>query len=46
MNDVKNVHWTVGGPYFHEYKNSDFAQEWFKRRDEMLFCNQENKKIN
>jgi lipopolysaccharide biosynthesis glycosyltransferase len=22
--DVKNVHWTVGGPYFHEYESSDF----------------------
>lgn len=26
--DVKNVHWTVGGPYFQEYRDVDFAEEW------------------
>jgi hypothetical protein len=36
--DVKNVHWTVGGPYFHEYQNSDFSQEWFEARDRMQYC--------
>lgn len=36
--DVKNVHWTVGGPYFDEYKNADFAQEWFEARDHMQYC--------
>jgi hypothetical protein len=36
--DVKNVHWTVGGPYFHEYQYADFSKEWFEVRDNMLFC--------
>jgi hypothetical protein len=36
--DVHNVHWTVGGPYFHEYKNTDFAQEWFAEHERMDFC--------
>ena len=27
--DVKNVHWTLGGPYFKEYQDSDYANEWF-----------------
>jgi len=36
--DVKLVHWTVGGPYFKEYRNSDFASEWFKCRDRMAHC--------
>lgn len=27
--DVKLVHWTVGGPYFREYRDTDFADEWF-----------------
>jgi hypothetical protein len=36
--DVHNVHWTVGGPYFHEYKNADFAQEWFAEHERMDFC--------
>ncbi|MDR6671383.1 glycosyltransferase [Rhizobium sp. 1399] len=38
--DVKNVHWTIGGPYFNEYRNSDFADEWFAERDRMTFCKQ------
>jgi hypothetical protein len=36
--DVKNVHWTVGGPYFNEYQNADFAGEWFDARDRMNNC--------
>ena len=27
--DAKNVHWTLGGPYFEEYARSDYADEWF-----------------
>jgi lipopolysaccharide biosynthesis glycosyltransferase len=40
--DVKNVHWTIGGPYFHEYKKTDFASEWFEERDGMTFCMQKD----
>jgi lipopolysaccharide biosynthesis glycosyltransferase len=36
--DVKNVHWTIGGPYFNEYKDVDFSQEWLNERELMLFC--------
>lgn len=36
--DVKNVHWTIGGPYFHEYREADFAEEWFAACDRMNFC--------
>ena len=28
--DVKNVHWTLGGPYFKDYADSDFCNEWFE----------------
>lgn len=38
--DVKNVHWTVGGPYFIEYQNVDFSEEWFKEKGKMEFCAQ------
>lgn len=38
--DVKNVHWTVGGPYFHEYRDADFAQEWFDEHMRLNFCKQ------
>ena len=27
---AKNVHWTLGGPYFEEYARSDYADEWFR----------------
>jgi hypothetical protein len=36
--EVKNVHWTLGGPYFNEYRESPFADEWFRERDTMLTC--------
>jgi lipopolysaccharide biosynthesis glycosyltransferase len=38
--DVKNVHWTVGGPYFNEYKNVDFSEEWNKQFYNMIYCKQ------
>jgi hypothetical protein len=38
--DVNNVHWTVGGPYFHEYQNVDFSEEWFQESKLMSFCKQ------
>lgn len=41
--DVKNVHWTVGGPYFHEYRTSDFSEEWFLERERMNYCMQRSK---
>ena len=41
--DVKNVHWTIGGPYFDEYKNSDFASEWFAESEKMNYCMQRPK---
>ena len=28
--DAKNVHWTLGGPYFEEYARSNYADEWFE----------------
>jgi len=41
VEDVSNLHFTEGGPYFNEYKNTDFADEWNKERAEMLRCDQE-----
>ena len=32
---IKNVHWTVGGPWFDEYKNVDFADEWLQLKGGM-----------
>lgn len=39
---VKNVHWTVGGPYFKEYAKVDFSEEWFDENKKMNFCKQRN----
>lgn len=41
--DVKNVHWTVGGPYFNEYRNVDFSDEWFEEMGRMMHCHQRRK---
>jgi len=30
------VHYTLGGPYFSEYKNCEYSREWFAERDDML----------
>ena len=34
------VHYTIGGPYFHEYAECEYASEWNRERDEMLHCEQ------
>jgi hypothetical protein len=38
--DIKNIHWTLGGPYFKEYENADFAEEWFATKDVINYCKQ------
>ena len=37
---VRNVHWTVGGPYFNEYSNVEFSDEWFEMEKKMHRCDQ------
>lgn len=34
------VHYTLGGPYFDEYRDCEYAREWFADRDAMLFAAQ------
>lgn len=31
------VHYTIGGPYFPQYADCDYADEWFAERDDMLY---------
>ena len=38
--DVKNVHWTLGGPYFSEYENADFSEEWRDLKARINHCDQ------
>lgn len=35
---VSLVHYTLGGPYFDEYRDCEYASEWFAERDRMLFA--------
>ncbi len=36
--DAKIVHYTLGGPYFDEYRDCDYAAEWFEERRRMNFA--------
>tara|TARA_B110000196_G_C21123894_1_gene654725 strand:- start:172 stop:861 length:690 start_codon:yes stop_codon:yes gene_type:complete len=34
--DAKNVHWTLGGPWYKDYENQDYADEWFHLYDQTV----------
>ena len=34
------VHYTIGGPYFHEFADCEYSSEWNRERDAMLHCKQ------
>jgi hypothetical protein len=34
--DAALVHYTLGGPYFPEYSNCEYAQEWRAEQERML----------
>jgi hypothetical protein len=36
--DVKNVHWTNGGPYFKDYDTAAFSDEWNKTKQKVNYC--------
>ncbi len=38
--DAKLVHYTLGGPYFNEYMNCEFAAEWFDEYSQTVRCDQ------
>ncbi len=40
QDDIRAIHYTLGGPFYDEYKNCEFSEEWFKERDDMLKCAQ------
>lgn len=37
---AKIVHWTLGGPYFKEYTNVEFSDEWQYEYQKMVHCSQ------
>lgn len=38
--DASNVHFTLGGPYFDEYRDCEYAEEWRRARQAMLRVDQ------
>ncbi len=40
VSEVSNLHYTIGGPYFDDYKDTDYAAEWFAEKKAMLRCDQ------
>ena len=38
--EVKLVHWTEGGPYFHDYACAPYADEWLRENQAMEHCSQ------
>ena len=40
VDQVSNLHYTIGGPYFDEYKDTEYAKEWFDERNAVLKCEQ------
>jgi hypothetical protein len=41
--EAKNVHWTIGGPYFNEYRDTEFASEWFYEYGQTVHCDQKDR---
>ena len=38
--DVSLVHYTIGGPYFKEYRDCEYSEEWLKELHSMENCEQ------
>ena len=41
--NAKILHFTIGGPYFDEYKDTDYASEWFEVRNKIISARQREK---
>jgi hypothetical protein len=41
--DASLVHFTIGGPYFDEYRDCEYSREWFSERDAMLSVSRRQK---
>lgn len=40
VEQIQNLHYTEGGPYFDDYVDTDYADVWFKEKDAMLKASQ------
>ena len=41
--DAAIVHFTIGGPYFHEYRSVEFSEQWRAEYSDMVHCAQVEK---
>ena len=41
--DASLVHFTIGGPWFDEYRETEYASEWFAERERMLTASRREK---
>lgn len=42
--EVSIVHYTIGGPFYDEFRNCSYSAEWFAEREAMLHCDQRTAK--
>jgi len=40
VSDLSNLHYTIAGPYFDDYRDCGYADLWFAEREAMLHCQQ------
>jgi len=38
--EISNLHFTIGGPYFDDFRDCGYADEWRAARAAMLHCDQ------
>ena len=43
--DASLVHFTIGGPYFQEYRDCEYSAEWFAERDRMFELPKQRAKV-
>lgn len=43
--DASLVHFTIGGPYFDEYKDCEYSAEWFAEREAMMALPEQRSKV-
>jgi len=40
VENISNLHYTIGGPYFDDYRDTDYSKEWAEEREATLRCDQ------
>lgn len=38
IEEISNLHYTIGGPYFPEYEECGYAAEWYREKERMLYA--------